>query len=147
MRFILFVLVALALGKVGGEAYIRHQSVEDTLIAAYREHAIAACSLHAAEAGEPAGTLTFTAGGAAADVTVELAVGRPDLKVRLWQTSHEAWSARFSDPYLIVTAAGPEGAARCDYDIRNATVRDWQRAPGPKPGGRELAGELLPRSR
>lgn len=136
MRLLLFVLVVLALGKVGMQYYIRERSIEDTLIAAYREHAIAACALHATEQGAAA----YRAGGDGGSVTVELTVGRPELNVRLWQTSHEAWSARYSDPFLIVSVPGPTGVQRCEYDIHNAEVRDWRRMPERARGGSGTRG-------
>ena len=37
MRVILFLLIVLAVGKIGMQSYIRQQSAKDTIINAYRE--------------------------------------------------------------------------------------------------------------
>ena len=55
MKLVLCILVALALGKVGAQVYIRQKSIEDTVVQAYRQHAIAACGLHDAAATKKAG--------------------------------------------------------------------------------------------
>jgi hypothetical protein len=129
MKLILFILVALALGKVGAQVYIRQQSIEDTVVAAYRQHAIAACGLHAAKEAKANGGPLVERPLARPEPDVELAIGRPDLDVRIWQTSHEAWSARFQDPFLIVTSQLGQTTTACEYDIRNARVYAFHRLP------------------
>ena len=129
MKLVLFILVALALGKVGTQVYIRQQSIEETVVAAYRQHAIAACGLHGAQVAQARGGPFLERPLARLEPSVELAIGRPDLDVRIWQTSHEAWSARFRDPFLIVTSEVGETAMACEYDIRNARVYAFHRLP------------------
>lgn len=129
MKLVLFILVALALGKVGTQVYIRQQSIEDTVVAAYRQHAIAACGLHGAQQAQANSGPFHERPLARIEPKVELAIGRPDLDVRIWQTSHEAWPARFRDPYLIVTRELGETTTACEYDIRNARVYAFHRLP------------------
>lgn len=129
MKLVLFILVALALGKVGTQVYVRQKSIEDTVVAAYRQHAIAACGLHGAQLAQARGGPFLERALAPPEPSVELAIGRPDLDVRIWQTSHEAWSARFRDPFLIVTSELGETATACEYDIRNARVYAFHRLP------------------
>jgi hypothetical protein len=114
MRLIIFLLFALAIGKVGTQAYIRQQSATATIINAYREHAVAACrqSAFGGQISQGLGT----------NPDIELVIGKSDLDVRLWQTSHRDWSARYRDPFLIVRS-GPAGSqTACEYDINRGTV-------------------------
>jgi hypothetical protein len=141
MKLVLFVLVALALVKVGAQVYIRQQSIEDTVVAAYRQHAIAACGLHGANEARTSGGAVVARPLAAPEPTVTLAIGRPDLDVRLWQTSHEAWSARFRDPFLIVMTPYGKTTTACEYDIRNARVYAFHRLPEDNDGTEERVSE------
>lgn len=143
MRVILFLLVALALGKVGTQSYIRQQSAKDTIINAYREHALAACRqtkvsevLPGGQGGAASGELvrsgTFqqTPGGEDG-VSVELVIGKADVNVRLWQTSHVHWATRYKDPFLIVRTASSEGPVVCEYDITRGTALAHTAASAP----------------
>ncbi len=93
MRVILFLLFSLAIGKVAAHQYIQQQAAENTIINAYREHALAACQ-----------KFSVPASGTTTPVKIKLVIGRHDLNVRLWQTSHSKWSARYQDPVLIITS-------------------------------------------
>ena len=96
-----------AFGKVGAQAYIRQQSANEIIVSAYREHALAACQ---------------QSGQKTPNVSVELIIGKDDLNVRLWQTGHAQWSARYRDPFLLIKSTGRDRAVVCEYDINRGTV-------------------------
>ena len=112
MRVILFLLFSLAIGKVATQHYIQKQAAENAIINAYREHALVACQKFSVP---PPGTRT--------PVKIKLVIGRPDLNVRLWQTSHSKWSARYQDPVLVITSQNASRPSVCEYDINSGTVQ------------------------
>ncbi len=107
MRILIFFLLALALGKVGAQSYIRQQSANETIVSAYREHALAACQQN---------------GQKTPNVSVELVIGKSDLNVRLWQTGHAQWSARYKDPFILIKSKANDRAVICEYNINRGTV-------------------------
>lgn len=112
MRVLLFLLFALAAGKIVTQSHIQRQAAENTIINAYRDHALAACQ-----------QFSIPSPGTTAPVKFELMIGRRDLNVRLWQTSHSKWSARYQDPILIITANDMGKPSVCEYDIKSGTVQ------------------------
>jgi hypothetical protein len=58
--------------------------------------------------------------------TVKLMIGNSSLDVYLWQTDHAQWSARYRNPYLLLTTDDAQGqrsaGVRCEYDIVNAAA-------------------------
>ncbi len=111
MRVILFLLIVLAVGKIGMQSYIRQQSAKDTIINAYRDHALAACRQYTGA--------TDTANNPA---SIKLVIGKEELNVRLWQTSHRKWSARYQDPVIVIATQGTNERVVCEYDINTGTV-------------------------
>jgi hypothetical protein len=144
MKLVLCILVALALGKVGAQVYIRQKSIEDTVVQAYRQHAIAACGLHDAAEAKKAGGPFFDRNLAAPAPHVALAIGQPELDVRIWQTSNPAWATRFSDPFLVVTTRTDNITTTCSYDIRNAKVYDFKRLPDEEQARGQQVSEVAP---
>ena len=127
MRLIVFMLIALALGKVGTQTYIRQQSAQVTIISAYREPALVACrkkfgGFNATSASRPSNR-SITPPPQSERVSIELMIGNQNLNVRLWQTSHAQWSARYRDPFLIVKAQGRSDRPVCEYDINNGVAQ------------------------
>jgi hypothetical protein len=121
MRLIIFLLIALAIGKVGTQAYIRQQSATATIINAYREHALAACrqsGLVPAHSNYNGQVST----GSDSNHNIELIIGRKELDVRLWQTSHRDWSTKYRDPFLIIKSGAAGATSACEYDINRGTV-------------------------
>ena len=128
MRVILLILFALAIGKVATQSYIRQDSAKTTIINAYREHALAACRQHLSRASGSVGA-TQDRGSQAyrpdhnTSVSVDLIIGNSNLDVRLWQTSHSHWSARYRDPFIVVKTNSASGLSVCQYDINHGTVQ------------------------
>lgn len=144
MKLVLCILVALALAKVGAQVYIRQKSIEETVVQAYRQHAIAACGLHGAAQAKAEGGPFFDRDLAAPDPQVALAIGQPALDINLWQTSNPAWATRFSDPFLVVTTRVANITTTCSYDIRNAKVYAFQRLPKKAQVREERVSKVLP---
>jgi len=126
MRLLVFMLIALALGKVGTQTYIRQQSAQDTIINAYREHALAACRKKfggfRATAAQAPRDRSILPNAQHENLSIELMIGKQNLNVRLWQTSHAQWSARYRDPFLIVKSKGQSNRPVCEYDIKNGVA-------------------------
>ena len=111
---------------------------------AYQQHAIAACGLHDAAEAKKAGGPFFDRDLAAPAPHVALAIGQPDLDVRLWQTSNPAWATRFKDPFLVVTSRTGTITTTCSYDIRNAKVYAFKRLPDEEQARSEQVSEVAP---
>lgn len=110
MRVILFVLFALAVGKIAAQSHIRQQSANNTIINAYREHALAACRQYAVNRAHMT------------PLSIKLVIGNDDLNVRLWQTSHSQWAARYQDPIIVIASQDANGRSVCKYDINSGTA-------------------------
>lgn len=128
MRIIVLILVVLAIGKVGVQSYIRQDSAKATIINAYREHALAACRQYVHQTANNAGAIADQGSQAyrpdhGTTISVDLIIGNSTLDVRLWQTSHSLWSARYRDPFIIVQSSNPDGRSICEYDINRGTVQ------------------------
>ena len=121
MRAVVVFLLLLAASKLGYQEYLFRAATRDAVIGAYREHAVQACQ-------KDATNLSFGLGQQAwiNPKTVKLVIGKSTLDVYPWQTDHAMWSARYRNPYLLLTAnQGPgqrSGAVRCEYDIVNAAA-------------------------
>ena len=124
MRVILFLLFALAVGKIAAQSHIRQQSANKTIINAYREHTLAACRQY-----------TGNTGVASPPISIKLVIGREDLNVRLWQTSHKKWSARYQDPVIVIATQGAGERTVCEYDVNSGTVHALRSHPQHRSNG------------
>ncbi len=132
MKTIVLILIVLAAGKIGAQVYIRQQSIEATILTAYREHAIAACRQSSSYYAPPPAYGTDAAAPAVGEIVdVRLSVGKKDLDVRLWQTNNKYWSARYRDPFIVVETRTPTGVSVCEYDINNGRIFGTQTASAP----------------
>ena len=121
MRYLIFALVLMAGTKIGVQEYIRRDAVYDTIMNAYREHAVAACRQTAR--AQPQLAQTLPAAAWQAPVDTELTIGNPNLSVSLWQTSHQSWQDKYRTPYVHVHFAAHSKHLRCIYDIRRGNAR------------------------
>ena len=111
MRILLLIIAVLAVTNFSLHEYLDRTAKRDVIIAAYREHAIAACQRQASGRTAP------EVWNAATDV--KLTIGKSDLDVYVWQTKHRLWRARYKNPYLYVTLGTRSVAVYCEYDITN----------------------------
>ena len=124
----LLLLFALAIGKIGTQSYIQRQSAKKTIINAYREHALAACQQQGIDTGHAWSGQAGQRGTRPSPtnrpkVSIDLVIGKRDLNVRLWQTSHRSWAARYSDPFIIIkTKNGASKPAICEYNVTSGTA-------------------------
>ena len=44
-------------------------------------------------------------------------IGNSDLGVRIWETDHPLWNARFKHPYLVLSGSDAAPSLACEYDI------------------------------
>lgn len=117
MRTIVFVLALLASAKVGYHEYLYRSSTREAVIGAYREHAVQACQGDATSR-----TLGLGVQAWANAASVNLVIGKSTLAVYPWQVDNPQWSARFRNPYLMLTTSQRAGAVGCEYDIVNASA-------------------------
>ena len=118
MRVILFLLCALAIGKIATQHHIRQQAVDNTIINAYRSYAVAACKQYAVRPG------SFST-----PISIKLEIGNKNLNVRLWQTSHRQWAARYQDPVIVIETENGGQTSICAYDINSGAVLAHRPAP------------------
>ncbi len=53
---------------------------------------------------------------------IQWVIGKSGLDVNLWQVDNALWSARYRNPYLLLTAGQYSGTIYCEYDILNAAA-------------------------
>ena len=98
--------------------YIRQSALQEVIIAAYRELAIAACR-HSASAKINPTVWAQTS-------EVRLAIGKADLDVNIWETDHRLWDARYRNAYIYITIDKPSSQIHCEYDITNSFAMVYQ---------------------
>lgn len=116
MRAFVILLLLLAAGKLGWQEYVFRTATRAAVLEAYRQHAIAAC-----ERDGRGLSLGISQHAWANPRSIELVIGKRALDVYPWQVDHANWSARYRNPYLLLTAGGT-GRALCEYDIVNASA-------------------------
>ena len=129
MRILLLVIAVIAVGNFSLHEYLDRTARRDVIIAAFKEHAIAACQREASEISEDPELWNKAA-------NVKLKIGKSDLDVYIWQTKHRLWKARYKNPYLYVTLNRARQAVYCEYDINNdiASVHSAGSSTGSKAG-------------
>ncbi|MBU2534082.1 MAG: hypothetical protein KKB37_15175, partial [Alphaproteobacteria bacterium] len=138
---LLFMLFALAIGKVGAQSYIRQQSASETILNAYRGNALAACRQQtlgtefAKKLADQLAVVSSKQPSANGAVSVELVIGKRDVNVRLWQTSHAEWSTRYSDPFIVVRASNQQGTTVCEYNINRGSAHAHVQGAAPSGNG------------
>ena len=114
----LLALALLVVGNIAVQEYIHRDAYRQVIIAAYREHAMNACRLHAGSSIDAAAWMQPS--------DVRLTIGRSDLDVYLWQTYHRLWDARYRNAYMYVTIDDARAQIYCEYDIANDTAWVYQ---------------------
>ena len=137
MRPVVLFLALLAAAKLGHQDYLFRTGTRDAILAAYREHATEACQrqarslapIVAAQAWASPTAIQLVIGQLVIGQLVigqlvigQLVIGKNSLDVNLWQVDNALWSARFRNPYLLLTAAEQSGTIYCEYDILNAAA-------------------------
>lgn len=112
MKFIVMVLAALAVAKVGMHEYFVRSATSEVIVLAYKDRAIAACQREASS-GTPG-----TADVWSSPDKITLAIGKSSLPVYFWQVDHALWNARYKNPYLYLSAGGaPSSDTQCEFDV------------------------------
>jgi hypothetical protein len=111
LRALVVTLAVLAGAKMWTQDRLYRDGAQEALIRAYRERAIAACqSTLGAGAGKTAPLWTRPA-------TVDVAIGRSNIDVRIWQVRNDRWPARFKHPHVVLTLAEGAPTSVCEYDV------------------------------
>lgn len=112
MRLIVVTLAALALVKIYTQDQIYRTATSEALIAAYRGHAITACQSDRINQPDALASILWDKPEA-----IDVEIGRSDLGIDIWDTSHPLWEAAYLQPYLVLSAADSRSGLRCTYDI------------------------------
>ena len=117
MKTVVFVLALLASLKLGHQEYLYRTATRDVIVAAYKERAAQACQKDGRTA-----SFGLTPQAWANSASVQLAIGKSNLDVQLWQVDNHQWNARYRNPFLILSAGARAGQVYCEYDIVNAAA-------------------------
>jgi len=109
MRPVVLFLALLAAAKLGHQEYLFRTGTRDAILGAYREHATEACQRQARSLA-PTVPAQAWASPTAIQLVIgqlvigQLVIGKNSLDVNLWQVDNALRSARFRNPYLLLTA-------------------------------------------
>jgi hypothetical protein len=116
MKAVVIILAVLAGLKLGHHEYLYRMATRDVIVAAYKTRAVEACQRDRRNVA-----LGIPPQAWSNAPSVQLAIGKGGLDVQLWQVDNDLWSARYRNPFLILSASGP-APAYCEYDIVNAAA-------------------------
>jgi hypothetical protein len=117
MRPVILFLALLAAAKLGHQEYLFRAGTRDAIFGAYREHATEACQRQARSLAPAVSAQAW-----ASPATMQLVIGNNSLDVNLWQVDNALWSARYRNPYLLLTPGQHSGTIYCEYEILNAAA-------------------------
>ena len=113
MRLFVLALAFLAGAKVWTHDTLFRAGAEEALVAAYRERAVQACQKQPQSLdGQTVRGINWTR-----PASILMATGSRSVKVHFWQVDHALWSARYRNPYLVLTAGDTPGGPSCEYDV------------------------------
>jgi hypothetical protein len=118
MKAIVVLLALLAAAKVGYGEYLFRSGTRDALVGAYRAHAAEACHNDARQLNMGLAQQEW-----ANPRAVSLVIGKSSIDVYPWQVDNALWSARYRNPYLVLTVGTKHGGGVfCEYDVVNASA-------------------------
>lgn len=117
MKTVVFILALLATLKLGHQEYLYRAATREAIVAAYKDRAASACQKDGRTAG-----FGLTPQAWANSASVQLAIGKSNIDVQLWQVDNHQWNARYRNPFLILSAGARAGQIYCEYDIVNAAA-------------------------
>ena len=113
MRAFVLALALLAALKIWAQDSVYRSATEEALVSAYRARAALACAGSSPGAAPAPGT--SNAVDWSRDGEPRVIVGKPSVPVHIWQFDNELWTARFRQPYLVLSAGG--AGLSCIYDM------------------------------
>ncbi|HWB45270.1 MAG TPA: hypothetical protein VG900_07495 [Hyphomicrobiaceae bacterium] len=117
MRTFVFLLALLAALKIGHQEYLFRLATAEAIVNAYKQRAVHACQIDTGNA-----SLGLSPQAWSNPASVEFAVGKSNLDVRLWQVDNDLWNARYRTPYLFLKATSRSGPVYCEYDLVKAAA-------------------------
>jgi hypothetical protein len=117
LKPVVLLLALLAVAKLGHQEYPFPDRTREAILGAYREHATEACQRQARSMAPAVSAQAWASAGA-----IQWVIGKNGLDVNLWQVDNALWSARYRNPYLLLTAGQHSGTIYCEYDILNAAA-------------------------
>jgi hypothetical protein len=121
VRVLVIILAVLAAIKIWMQQDLQREAAEEALLAAYREHALAACrDLPQTDArGMPLAVSAFDWRKADRG---EIRFGNAQIRVPFWQIDNANWNARYRNPVVRLHVGNSHTKLACDYDILTASA-------------------------
>lgn len=116
MRTLALFLAFVAIAKVSTVQWLYRSASDDVIVNAYRPRALEACSRDARR------VFGLDASAWAQPTRIHLEIGRRIDGVQLWQVDDPAWSQRWRNPFLHLTADANGSQYRCVYDVMAGTA-------------------------
>lgn len=116
MRIVALLLACLAVGKIAVVQWLYRSASDEVIVSAYRPRALDACGRDA----QRQFGLDITAWSQGTPIT--LAIGNSTNPVHIWQINDPAWSERYRNPYLHLTAQTMGQQVVCMYDVVSGTA-------------------------
>ena len=117
MRTFVVFLALLAALKLGHQEYLFRFATQEAIVSAYKQRAVHACQNDTGNASLGLAPQAWTN-----PASVDFAVGKGNLDVRIWQVDNDLWNARYRTPYLFLRATSRSGPVYCEYDLVKAAA-------------------------
>ena len=102
MRVVLIFLALLAGAKVWTQDRLYREASGEALLAAYRQHAIAACRARPPTDARGMPVVVGTVDWSKPE-SAEILIGNPRVSVPFWQVDNPLWNARYKSAYVRLT--------------------------------------------
>lgn len=116
MRILALALAFLAIGKIAVVHWLYQSASDDVIVSAYRPRALDACSRDALR------VFGLDTGAWSNGTPIKLEIGKRSSSIRIWQINHPAWSERYRNPYLYLSAQATGLQVKCAYDVVSGTA-------------------------
>lgn len=116
MRIVALLLACLAIGKIAVVQWLYKSASDEVIVSAYRPRALDACGRDA-QRQFGLDTAAWLKG-----TPIRLEIGKPNGQIHIWQVNDPAWSERYRNPYLYLTAQVTGLQVACMYDVVSGTA-------------------------
>ncbi len=116
MRIVALLLACLAVGKIAVIQWLYRSASDEVIVSAYRPRAVDACGRDAQR------QFGLDVAAWSKDTPITLEIGKSSSAVHIWQVNDPAWSERYRNPYLHLTAQATGLQVACLYDVVSGTA-------------------------
>ncbi len=122
MRAVLIVLALLAAAKVWTQDRLFREASGEALLAAYQQHAIAACRTRPPTDARGMPVVVGTVDWSKPE-SAEILIGNPEISVPFWQVDNPLWAARYKSAFVRLTIGDRLSRLACDYDVAAGSAK------------------------